>query len=105
MNKLICIALLCSFGLTTISQHTQSTAAVSLAGGVIAAKNSVDNKKYKRKDCPVCKGKGWYISGDDISKVPCGYCEPESADESTVEHEPIIIYGPNHNKKTIIHRR
>jgi hypothetical protein len=23
----------------------------------------------------VCKGKGWYISGDGIKKVDCGYCE------------------------------
>lgn len=60
------------------SYNGSTTAAVTLVGGVISAKHQIDNKKYKRKDCPVCKGKGWYISGDDIQKVPCGYCEPEN---------------------------
>jgi hypothetical protein len=61
------------------SQYDGSTkASVVLAGGVISAKRIVDNSKHKRKDCPVCKGKGWYISGDGISKVDCGYCEPET---------------------------
>lgn len=52
------------------------TASVCLVGGSIKADEPVI-KKYKRKDCPVCKGKGWYISGDGIAKVDCGYCEPE----------------------------
>lgn len=70
-------------------------AAVTLAGGIIKAQHTDNNTKYKRKNCPVCKGKGWYISGDKISKVDCGYCEPEtSSDESQVEHPPIIIQGP-----------
>jgi hypothetical protein len=76
MNKLIA-------GLTIYailfgsSYYGSTTAAVTLAGAIIKAK-SVDNvKKYKRKDCPVCKGKGWYISGDSIKKVECGYCEPD----------------------------
>ena len=30
----------------------------------------------RRMDCPVCKGKGWYISGDGIEKIECQYCEP-----------------------------
>jgi hypothetical protein len=60
------------------SQYTGSTKApVVLAGGIIRAKAVTDTKKYKRKDCPVCKGKGWYISGDGIKKVDCGYCEPD----------------------------
>jgi hypothetical protein len=28
-----------------------------------------------RSDCPVCKGKGWYMSGDNILKIECTYCE------------------------------
>jgi hypothetical protein len=47
-------------------------------GGKIASSRVDINKKYKRKDCPVCKGKGWYISGDGIAKVSCGYCEVEN---------------------------
>ena len=77
MNKLV-------FGLITYtllfgsSYYGSTTAAVTLAGGIIKAKSVDDTaKKYKRKDCPVCKGKGWYMSGDQIKKVECGYCEPE----------------------------
>ena len=58
-----------------------STAAVSLIGGVIKARHSTDQDvKYPRKDCPVCKGKGWYISGDGIEKVDCGYCVPDNSE-------------------------
>lgn len=68
------------------SNYTGSTTAVvCLVGGMIKAKN-VDNdnvnKKYKRKDCPVCKGQGWYWSGDKIKKIECQYCEPESSDHN-----------------------
>lgn len=57
-----------------------TTAAVTLVGGIIKASHIDKDKKYPRKDCPVCKGKGWYISGDGIKKVDCGYCEPEKAE-------------------------
>jgi len=72
------IILLSTIIIASSSKYDGSTcAAVTLAGGIIKAKSVVENKKYKRKDCPVCKGKGWYISGDGIKKVDCGYCEPE----------------------------
>lgn len=54
-----------------------TTAAITAIGGIIKAQHVNVEKKYKRKDCPVCKGKGFYISGDKISKVDCGYCEVE----------------------------
>ena len=78
MNKffgLLLIASIFSFGSYKYTGST--TAAVTLAGGIIKAQHVNIDKKYKRKDCPVCKGKGYYISGDGISKVNCGYCEPE----------------------------
>ena len=62
---------------SSISQEYSTTAVVTMVGGKIAAHNN--NKiveKYKRKDCPVCKGKGWYLSGDGIAKINCQYCEP-----------------------------
>lgn len=52
-----------------------STSVVTLVGAHIKAKNTPIINKYHRKDCPVCKGKGWYVSGDGIEKVNCGYCE------------------------------
>lgn len=102
MNKILCCILLASLSIyTTYDYNGSSTAAVTLAGGIIKAKQiDTSNKKYKRKDCPVCKGKGWYISGDKITKVECGYCEPETKD-SPVEHPPVRINGP----RTIIHKR
>lgn len=60
-----------------------STGIVTLVGAHIAAQKDIDTKpeKHKRKDCPICKGKGWYISGDGIKKIDCQYCEPESEEE------------------------
>jgi hypothetical protein len=58
-------------------KYNPSTAAVTLVGGIIKAKHVDIVKKYKRKDCPVCKGKGKYLSGDGIKMVDCGYCEPD----------------------------
>ena len=50
-----------------------------MAGAIIKSSHSSDSeaKKYKRKDCPVCHGKGWYMSGDGIKKIECNYCEPD----------------------------
>lgn len=74
---------LCLIGATGIMFFTSlfadrsfsSLAVVTLTGAHIKAKDTPINSKYKRADCPVCKGKGWYISGDGIEKVNCGYCE------------------------------
>ena len=67
----------------SVKYSGSTTASVTLVAGIIKTKHLDDNtKKYKRKDCPVCKGKGWYMSGDDIQKVDCGYCEPETAHNS-----------------------
>jgi hypothetical protein len=67
------------------------TAAVCLVGGELKAQNTNTVQKYKRKDCPVCKGKGWYISGDDIKKVDCGYCEPENQNTPKQDTTKTII--------------
>lgn len=77
MNK-IYIGLFCAGLLFAGSRYNGSTTAtVTLAGSVIKAKHVQEsNKKYKREDCPVCKGKGWYMSGDGIKKIECTYCEP-----------------------------
>lgn len=81
MNKLILCILLSSITLFGTNQYSGSTLApVILAGGIIKVKSGdVVKKKYKRSQCPVCKGKGWYISGDGIEKVDCGYCEVEAS--------------------------
>lgn len=55
--------------------YYSTTAVVSLVGGVISSSAPENTKKYKREDCPVCEGKGWYMSGDGIKKITCQYCE------------------------------
>jgi hypothetical protein len=80
MNKIISLLLVSSLFVAGSSYHGSTTGAVTLAGAIIKTKHIDNIKKHKRKDCPVCKGKGWYMSGDGISKVNCGYCEPESGD-------------------------
>lgn len=89
MNKIVALILMTM--VFTSSDYSGSTLApVTLAGAVIKSKHVDHNtKKYKRKDCPVCKGKGWYISGDGIQKVECGYCESDDGDSGVLPEEPI----------------
>lgn len=90
MKSLVSIALLGSIFLyTSYGYNGSTTAAVTVAGGIIKAQHTEVFKKYKRKDCPICKGKGWYISGDDITKVDCGYCEPEVGALPKANKEPV----------------
>jgi hypothetical protein len=84
MNKLLAFTLIGSllvFG--DYGYKGSTTSVVTVVGGIIKAQNTEVSDKYKRKDCPVCKGKGWYISGDDITKVNCGYCEPDKQQPKT----------------------
>lgn len=85
INKFI---LLTTIIVTALAANTQAyyvptKASVVLAGSIVSSQNDTDTKKYKRKDCPVCKGKGWYISGDGIKRVNCGYCYDETKSEET----------------------
>ena len=66
------------------SYSGSSTAVVTMVGGIIKGSSVVVVQKYKRKDCPVCKGKGWYMSGDGIKKVDCGYCEPDKQNSPNI---------------------
>lgn len=92
MNK-ISVGLFC-IGLLFIQSHYygSTTAPVVIAGGIIKSKHSTEvTNKYKRKDCPVCRGKGWYMSGDGIKKIECSYCEP---DDGLLSVGPIISITP-----------
>lgn len=90
MKSLTSIVLLAAtIGVVTSELQPVSTSAVGLIGGVIKSRHSVNSDaKYQRKDCPVCKGSGWYISGDKITKVDCGYCEEDKKKESIPEEVP-----------------
>jgi hypothetical protein len=78
MNKILGLVLIGSIITAGAYKYNGSTTAgITAIGGIIRAQHVNVEKKYKRKDCPVCKGKGFYISGDGISKVNCGYCEAE----------------------------
>lgn len=98
MNKILTILLLgSSIVVGAIKYNGSTTAAVVLSGAIIKTQSVHIDTKYKRKDCPVCKGKGFYISGDGISKVDCGYCEPDKKDgapaydNKTITHPPVIL--------------
>jgi len=75
MNKFVLLGFLTFSTLFSFGTKVSSTAVVTVVGAHIKAKDTPIVSKYQRKDCPVCKGKGWYISGDGIEKVDCGYCE------------------------------
>lgn len=103
MNKAV-ILLLMSSVLVSFSDYGyngSTTSAVTLVGGIIKAKHIDKEKKYPRKKCPVCKGTGKYLSGDKIEMVDCGYCEPESKEES-VTHPPAVI---SPDCKTKVHKK
>jgi hypothetical protein len=105
MNKLVygLVVYTIMFG---SSYNGSTTAPVILAGAVVKAQASPITTKFKRKDCPVCKGTGWYMSGDGIKKVDCGYCEPEkgvSVPQKTVKSIVVIpkqCDGPNCKVRT-----
>lgn len=98
MKSVISLLLISSVFIFGSLKYTGSTlSAVTLAGGIVKSKYIDHDKKYKRKDCPVCKGTGWYISGDKITKVDCGYCEPEKNTHPNIQQ--------NDNCKTKIIRR
>lgn len=75
MNKIVLTAALSIPFLFGITKPVSSTSVVTVVGAHIKARDFPINTKYKRKDCPVCKGTGKYISGDGIKEVDCGYCE------------------------------
>lgn len=57
------------------TKEVSTTSIVTMVGAVIKSRETPIVAKYKRASCPVCKGTGWYWSGDGIKKVDCGYCE------------------------------
>lgn len=89
--KTISIVLVCGSLVSALycagSYKGSTTACVTLAGAIVKSQHTDVVKKYKRSECPVCKGKGWYISGDGIAKVDCGYCEPDKKDEAEKTHQ------------------
>ena len=85
MNKLLSVIILGSVLFFTNKYDGGSTAPVVIAGSVVKNIGNEPVKKYPRKNCPVCKGTGKYLSGDGIKMVDCGYCLPES---KTVSSNP-----------------
>lgn len=85
MNKLPIILLALAISANIQLDKVSTLSGVCLTAGVLLSRDNPIEEKYKREDCPVCKGKGWYISGDGIEKVECGYCEPEDKKEEPEE--------------------
>ena len=131
MKNILLLSLILSVSMPFLAEDPSTdsakpAAAVTLAGGVLKNKSSdAETKKYPRKDCPVCEGKGWYMSGDGIKKIECQYCEPskeapssedQQANETeTTEKDPpaLVPVEPEETKpqqesqrrRILIHRR
>jgi hypothetical protein len=111
MNKVLGLLLVATVLFGSSPYKGSTTAAVVLSGGIIKSTHiEMPDKKYERKNCPVCKGTGKYLSGDGIKMVDCGYCEPEKKDaqiqpnsqpKTVIQHPPIQLQsipqcnGPN----------
>lgn len=77
LSIIVILAAVCIAATYRSSKYNGSAiGVVTLVGAHIKARDVPIVNKYARKDCPVCKGKGQYLSGDGISMVDCGYCEP-----------------------------
>jgi len=98
MNKFLGLLLIATLVFGSSSYKGSTTAAVVLSGGIIKSTHiEMPDKKYERKNCPVCKGTGKYLSGDGIKMVDCGYCEPEkkTGAHKIINPQPVIIeYSP-----------
>lgn len=77
MNKLILPFLFVSLLFISNKYNGASLAPVIISGSIVKNIGNEPTKKYKRKECPVCKGSGQYLSGDGIKMVDCGYCLPD----------------------------
>ena len=77
ISKSICFALMAVtlFSFSRPIKHETIVAATAISGAVIKHPQLNEVEKHKRKECPVCKGKGWYLSGDGLAKIDCQYCE------------------------------
>ena len=110
--KSIIFLLLTIFVFNIPQDRYRPTAALCLAGGIIKCGrlSTPIEAKYKRKDCPVCKGKGWYLSGDGLAKVECGYCIADAGELLLVPAvpapivKPPVIIKPPVKKSPIRHR-
>jgi len=87
MKNIPLILLAFVVSVTELKEVSTMSAVCLSAASITSSSDSVVVKKHKRKDCPVCKGKGWYISGDGIAKVDCGYCEPENKETQATEED------------------
>lgn len=76
MNKLILSLFLTTILFSGNKYNGSSTAPVVISGAIVKNIGNEPSKKYPRKNCPVCKGTGKYLSGDGIKMVDCGYCIP-----------------------------
>lgn len=55
-----------------LSKNKAMAAVTDAAGGL--DRPDVKPVKPLRKDCKVCKGEGWYLSGDGIARIECKNC-------------------------------
>lgn len=105
--KFLPVILLASVVLFGYRYEGSTISAVTLVGGIIKSTHiEPSDTKYKRKNCPVCKGTGKYLSGDGIKMVDCGYCEIEKPkkesnpsspqiETKTITHPPIMLHQNN----------
>lgn len=88
MQKLINLLTLCLFMSGCSMAYLELNKGPSRFQSLIACEQALSlgedtntptpTKKYKRSECPECKGKGYIMSGDGLFRQNCPYCEPDS---------------------------
>jgi hypothetical protein len=103
VNKIFAIIIISAVSFINVVKYNGDSLAPVVVSGALIKHSGVEIKvKYPRKNCPVCKGNGWYLSGDKIRRVDCDYCEPEKGSgeefpEGAIMHDPIIIHSDKHS--------
>jgi len=81
MNKILVPILAAAMLFGSYGYNGSTTSAVTLVGGIVKA-----------------QGTGYYISGDKITKVNCGYCIPDKAEvpknNQLKEYPKVIVHPP-----------
>jgi hypothetical protein len=98
-NKILVLLFITTFSGLCYAYEGGTLAPTIIAGSIIKNQGAEISKKYPRKDCPVCKGLGWYISGDKITRVPCGYGIEDKKISLNEEPKKCLC---DHCKKTLV---
>jgi hypothetical protein len=102
---LICLVLLTGCGETVKNypkeQYKTIVACVVVRNHMVNPAEVINTTKYKRSECPECKGTGILKTGDGLGQTVCPYCVADNTPEPVKPSHPRIfpnLFGENDGK-------